>query len=75
VLALALEYRNIANAYLSFKPSTEDFQLSPLSDVNTMLIADKIQNRFELRFNITLTFVLGRTLIFTTKKLIPDLQD
>ena len=41
---MAIEYRNIANAYLSFKPSEYDFQLSPLEDVNTMLIADKIQN-------------------------------
>jgi hypothetical protein len=45
VLLLAVEYRNIANEYLSHKPSTNDVHLSPIKDVNTMLIADKIQNR------------------------------
>jgi hypothetical protein len=45
ILMLTTEYRNIANAYLSHCPSREDFDLSPLDDVNTMLAADKIQNR------------------------------
>jgi hypothetical protein len=43
---LAMEYRNIANAYLSTRTirSLEDIKLSPWPEVNQMLIADKIQN-------------------------------
>lgn len=46
VLMLAMEYRQIANAYLSFREidGLDDIKLSPLSEVNEMLVADKIQN-------------------------------
>ncbi|MBN8233198.1 hypothetical protein JYK02_37360 [Corallococcus macrosporus] len=46
VLALAMEYRNIANAYLSHREvtSADDLALGPLPDVADMLRADKVQN-------------------------------
>lgn len=45
-VGLSLEYRNIANAYLSKREinSIDEIHLSPLQEVNDMLIADKIQN-------------------------------
>ncbi len=48
VLLLTMEYRNIANAYLSDKmdaPYHIPIKLSPLYEVNEMLRADKVQNR------------------------------
>ena len=51
-LILTMEYRNIANQYLSKRiiQNIEEIKLSPLKEVNQMLIADKVQNRkdFEL---------------------------
>ncbi len=46
-MAAAIEYRSVANEYLSKRiiQSIDEIRLSPLDDVNDMLIADKIQNR------------------------------
>ncbi len=47
VIALTLEYRHVANAALSSRDlaSAADIELSPMLEVNDMLIADKVQNR------------------------------
>lgn len=51
-LLLAMEYRQVANAYLSchYQSEQDAIALSCLAEVNLMLIADKVQNRkdFEL---------------------------
>lgn len=46
-IIFTMEYRNIANQYLSKRKIAhiEDIHLSPLKEVNQMLIADKVQNR------------------------------
>lgn len=45
VISLAMEYRMTANRYLSYHTMSPDgILLSPLKEVNDMLIADKIQN-------------------------------
>jgi len=52
VIIATVEYRSVANEYLSTRDikSIDEIRLSPLNDVCDMLIADKIQNRkdFEL---------------------------
>ncbi len=46
VVVLVLEYRHIANATPSTRhvATAADIPLSPLADVNAMLVADKVQN-------------------------------
>lgn len=46
IMLLAMEYRSVANEYLSTRKISHlrEIRLSPLKEVNDMLIADKIQN-------------------------------
>jgi hypothetical protein len=57
VLISCVEYRSAANEYLSKRKinSIDEIRLSPLKDVNDMLIADKIQNKkdFEIYHKAT----------------------
>lgn len=59
IVALAMEYRRVANSYLSYheveERAVEDIELGPLIDVFHMLVADKVQNykdflRFQDRY-------------------------
>ncbi len=53
-IALSMEYRSVANRYLSrMELRTPDtIELSPVAEVNKMLIADKVQNRKDFeRYN------------------------
>jgi hypothetical protein len=47
VRTLAVEYARVANTALSTRvlASAAEIELSPLEDVNAMLVADKVQNR------------------------------
>lgn len=47
IIVLTMEYRRVANNYLSTRKinSLDDIELSPLIEVNQMLLADKMQNR------------------------------
>jgi hypothetical protein len=51
-ILLAIEYKRVANAYLSqhYVSENDAIELSSIAEVNAMLIADKVQNRkdFEL---------------------------
>lgn len=44
-VTLAMAYREAANAHLSTADPAAPIALSPLAEVNTMLVADKVQNR------------------------------
>jgi hypothetical protein len=53
-VALAIEYRFIANSYTSRMPESESYKIvrSPLKQVNLMLKADKIQNYKDALLNV-----------------------
>ncbi len=51
VYSLVIEYRQVANAALSDSELTSSAQinLSTMADVNEMLVADKVQNRYDFQ--------------------------
>jgi len=51
VVGLAVEYRSVANDYLAHMPLRDPnkIRLSPVPEVNAMLIADKVQNYADFR--------------------------
>lgn len=54
VVALAMEYRHVANSYLGkhFKSALDEVKVSAFRNVNIMLMADKYQNMGDLiKFN------------------------
>lgn len=53
IVAIAMEYRRVANSYLSRHNLTTEVNLGPLDDVRKMLIADKIQNYRDLLLHNT----------------------
>lgn len=57
-LALAIEYRYIANAYTSRMPSDWSYKItrSPMEQVNLMLKADKIQNYKDALLHVILKY-------------------
>lgn len=66
-VALAIEYRYIANAYTSRMPSSSSVQIvrSPLEQVNLMLKADKIQNYKDALLNVVPKYPEEATRLFT----------
>ena len=53
IVLLCMEYRSVANEYLPKRDISKigEIRLSPLEDVNNMLIADKIQNYKDFKTN------------------------
>lgn len=73
VILLAMEYRNVANRFLPKHMETRELVLSPIEEVNQMLIADKIQNyrdfikyKPECKYNMDTYFKLWLTALSTT---------